>query len=335
MRKFSLLLFWVLFLGLCFSWAAGAQVQLSREEKLMSMPVSIQVWAQDTTACSRALDQGFEELRRIEQVFSAYRQGSLVNELNQFAARRPVVVSDEFIQVLEWSREISELTQGAFDITVASLEWEYGFGHDDYRVPSSLRWDQIKNRVKYGNVMIDRKDRTVLFKREGVQIDLGGIAKSHALNRVREVLRRAGVRAALVNLGGDVTVVNRKPGGEVWQVGVRHPRKPGRLLTAVPLETGKVLSSGDYQRYFEKDGKRYHHILDVKTGRPAAYSLAATLLLPENPKIDLPSVVLMLLPPDQALALVAAIPNAEALIVDAEQKIWLTPGWKEKLKIEW
>jgi thiamine biosynthesis lipoprotein len=327
---------WIAGMCLLASTAVGAEGQKAvRADKVMGMPVEITVWATDATACARALDLGFAELYRIEQLFSVYRLGSQVNEINQFASRRPVVVSPEVMGVLQWAQKISGISNGAFDITVAGYAWEYGFGQGDYRVPTNARLEQIKAWVGYKNVMLIPADKTVLFKHDGVQIDLGGIAKSHALNTVRGVLKKAGVQAAMINAGGDVAFVNTKPEGGAWRVGVKNPRDPRQLLTVVDVFGGKVLSSGDYERFFEQDGVRYHHIIDAATGKPSQYAMAATLWLPENSQVDLPSVTLMLMPPDKALALVQAIPGAEALIVDAEKKAWMTPGWNNKLKITW
>lgn len=308
-------------------------VKLDRQEAHLGTSVTLTAWAVDEATAAAALQAGFDEVRRVESVFSAYRQGSAVSQLNQYAGRRPVTVSDEVLRVLAWARQISELTDGAFDVTVGGFEWVYGFGQGDYRVPNAGRLDALRRLVNYKYVMLFPEDRTVVFKRDGVQIDLGGIAKTHALNTVREVLARSGVAAALVNLGGDVTVVGDRPGGAPWQVGIRHPRDPQRLLTVVPLVRGKLLTSGDYERSFVENETRYHHILDAHTGRPVMFSIAATLSLPERPGTDLPSVVLMLVPPEQALKWVAAIPGAECLIVDREGKVWLSPGWQGKLQI--
>ncbi len=312
---------------------AAGPVKLDRQEAHLGTSVTLTAWAVDEATAAAALQAGFDEVQRVESVFSAYRQGSAVSQLNQNAGRRPVTVSDEVLRVLAWARRISELTDGAFDVTVGGFEWVYGFGQGDYRVPDAGRLDALKRLVNYKYVMLFPEDRTVVFKRDGVQIDRGGIAQTHALNTVREVLARSGVAAALVNLGGDVTVVGDRPGGGPWQVGIRHPRDPQRLLTVVPLVRGKILTSGDYERSFVENETRYHHILDADTGKPAGYSVAATLLLPEKPKTDLPSVVLMLVPPEQALKYVAAIPGAECLIADREGKVWLSPGWQEKLQI--
>lgn len=319
---------------LAFAATAGAE-KLERREKVMSMPVTVTVWASDAAAGERALNLAFDEFKRIEGVFSAYRQGSEVSRINQNAGRSPVRVSGEMIRTLQWARRISELTRGGFDVTVASYAWEYGFGQGDYRVPTQARLDQVKKLVNYKYVMLYPEENTVLFKRDGVQIDLGGIAKSHALNTVRQTLRRAKVQAALINAGGDVTVVGSKPGGGPWQVGVRHPRDPNRMLAVVPLAAGKILSSGDYERFFIKEEARYHHIFNPATGKPENLSLAATLSLPEKPSVDLPSVALMLLPPDQAVKLVESIPGAECLIVDKDKKVWLSRGWKNTVKTAW
>jgi thiamine biosynthesis lipoprotein len=309
--------------------------QFSRTSEVLGTPAEITVWAADATAAARALDQGFGELQRVEQVFSMVRQGSSINEINQFASRRPVEVSAEMISVLQWAGKISEATQGAFDITTAAYAWEYGFGQGEFHVPTRERLEDVKLRVGYKNVVLYPQDKTVVFKHDGVQIDLGEIARSYALNSVKSVLKKINVAAARIRLGSGITWVNANPQGGLWSVGIQHPRDAHKLLATAEISGGKVLCSGDYERFFTHEGVRYTTILEPATGSPAPYSMAATLWLPDNPKLDLPSEALLLQPPAKALALVQSIPGAEALIVDAQKNIWLTPGWKEKLKIQW
>ena len=237
--------------------------------------------------------------------------------------------------MLQWAGKISEATQGAFDITTAAYAWEYGFGQGEFHVPTRERLEKIKTYVGYKNVILYPRDKTVVFKRDGVQIDLGEIARSHALNAVKTALQKAGVLAARIQIGGGVVFLNANPEGANWNVGLIHPRAPQKLLATLEIPGGKVMTSGDYERFFLQNGVRYHAVMAAATGQPAAYAMAAVLWLPENPALDLPSEALLLLPPDRALALVRTIPGAQALIVDAQKNIWETPGWKDKFKIQW
>ncbi len=308
---------------------AAEPVKLTHTVKKLEATVSLTVWARNVTICAKAIQAGVAEIDRIENVFSAYRQGSVINQLNQFAAIKPIAVSEEAIEVLQWSERISEKTRGAYDITIAAFKWQYGFGQGDYRVPNFLRLDQIKSVVNYKYIALDQKAKKVVFKRSGVQIDLDDLLISHALNRVRALLKTFQIQAARVDIGGNVAVIGFKPEGGYWQVSIQNPRDSKGFLGKIPWMKGKILQAGDYQRYFIKQGRRYHPILDSRTGGPQNYSMSAVILLPEDTKIDLPASVLMHFPPEEALSLVLSIPGSECLIVDRERKIWLSPGWKK------
>lgn len=336
MKKISLtLIIWclpVLLLPAASVWAG--YFQASRVDQAMGYPLGLTVWASDATAAARAADLGMAEVKRVEQVFSMVRQGSFINEINQFANSRPVEVSPEVISVLQGAEKISLATQGAFDITTAAFAWEYGFGQGEFHVPTPESLEAIKPQVGYKNIILYPLDKTVLFKRDGVQIDLGEIARTHALNSARALLQKAGVLSARISLGNNVTWVGANPAGGLWSVGVPDPRAPGKWLATAAVAGGKILSSGDYEHFFWQNGVRYHSILDPATGKPETFAMAATLWLPENPRLDLPSQALLLMPPEKALALVQTIPGAEALIVDEQKNVWMTPGWKNKLKIQ-
>lgn len=301
----------------------------------MGVSGEITVWATDATAAARALDLGWGELRRVEQVFSMVRQGSAVNEINQFAASRPVEISPEVVGVLQWAGNIYRATQGAYDITSAAFAWEYGFGQGEFRVPAPERLEAVKAFVGYKKIMLYPRDKTVMFKRAGMQLDFGEIARSHALNSVKACLVKLGISAARIRVGRSITWLGANPAGAFWSEGVPHPRDARKWLTMLEVPGGKVLSSGDNERFFLQADVRYHAVLDPATGKPETNALAATLWLPEKGKLDLPSEALLLMPPAQAMALVRTIPGAEALIVDAQKNIWMTPGWKGKLKIQW
>jgi FAD:protein FMN transferase len=328
------LLFWSAALAAVLAPLSASAMMLERQENILAMSVTITAWADDRAGAERALARGFDEIRRCEAMFSAFRQGSDISRINQDAGQRPVQVSADTLRLLQWARRISEVTNGAWDVTTAGFAWEYGFGQGDYRVPTQARLDQVKKLVNYKFVMLYPNDKTVLFKRDGMQIDLDGLVIAAALNAARTELARQNIRAASVNAGGNVTVYGVAPAGGPWQVGLRHPRVAGRLLATVPLSAGKVLTAGDDERFFETEGVRYHHILNPATGKPAGAVITAALLLPEKPRVDLPAAALMLLPPDQGLRLAESIPGAECLIVDKDKKVWLSRGWKD-VKVSW
>lgn len=323
-----------IFLAACMAGLAGwpdaprAEIRLEQQAWKMGMRVSVQVWVREKRVGNLALRAAFQELDRLNQAYSFYVPESEVSRINRSKPRTPIPVSEETAGLLLQARHWSERTGGAFDITSASLAELYGLDTGRFRVPDNGELARVLPRVNYRYLRLSGPASSLELERPGMKIDLGGLAKSHALNRVQAVLETFALKAALVNAGGDVMLLGSKPDGQPWNIAVRHPRNPGQVLARLALPPGKLLSSGDYALGWNENRTRYHHILDARTGRPARYAMAATLYLPAAPKEDLPSIVLMLLPPPQAVRWVQRIPGAEALIVDSSGRIWTTPGWR-------
>lgn len=308
--------------------APGAEIRMERQAWQMGMRVSVQVWVRERRIGNQALRAAFQELDRLNRAYSFYVPESEVSRINRSKPRTPIPVSEETAGLLLQARHWSERTGGAFDITSAALMELYGLDTGRFQAPTDGELARVLPRVNYRYLRLSGPDSSLELERPGIKIDLGGLAKSHALNQLRAVLATFALKAALVNAGGDVMLLGSKPDGRPWHIAVRHPRNPGQTLTRLVLPPGKLLSSGDYALGWNENRTRYHHILDARTGRPARYAMAATLYLPAAPKEDLPSIVLMLLPPPQAVRWVQRIPGAEALIVDSSGRIWTTPGWR-------
>lgn len=298
---------------------------------LNGMPLGVTVWAKDQASAGQALAAVAAEAERLHQQYSPLRPGSMVSLLNQTTGEKPVTVDLETLSLLQWALKLAGKTSGALDPTTAAFKWQYGFRQQEYHVPTDLRLDQIKTMVSYTFLDLYPKDRIVLFKRQGMQIDLDDILVNYALNRLRQAAK--GTEAGRLDLGPNLAVWGRPPDAKTWREPIRDPKDRKQILAVVDLNRGRLLSAGVFEKIFEQDGLAYYPYLDPRTGKPARHSQGGTLLLPEQPKLELPASALMLLPPEQAVALVESIPGAECLIKDAAGKIWLSRGWARTLAL--
>jgi thiamine biosynthesis lipoprotein len=294
-----------------------------REEAIMGTRVAVELWADDPVLGERAMASVIDEMRRTDELMSTYKPESQLSQLNERGFERPVVLDPGIIEVVERALEMSRISDGAFDVTYASVGYLY-----DYRAHRRPTDEQITAAlpgVDYRQVEVDPGASTIRFLRKGVRIDLGGIAKGYAVDRAIEKLRALGIDHAMVNAGGDTRLLGDRR-GKPWIVGVRDPRNEGRLVTRLPLEDEAISTSGDYERYFEEDGVRYHHILVPGTGRAAREVRSATVIGRDATLTDALSTTVFVLGVERGMALVARMAGVEAVIVDAEGRIYYSSG---------
>lgn len=242
----------------------------------MGGPCELQAYAADTPPAAVACAAGEAEVRRLEAAYSRYRDDSITRRINRSAGTAGIAVDDETAALLDFGQTAWQHSDGVFDLTSGALRraWDFTAG----RVPAQAQIDAALAHVGWHRVRWQRPELTLAA---GMEIDFGGIVKEYAADRARQVLRDAGVRHGLVELGGDIAVVGPHPDGTPWQVGVRHPRDPGRAIAAIALADGAIASSGDYERCFIADGRRYCHILDATTGWPCAGLASVSVVAPE------------------------------------------------------
>jgi thiamine biosynthesis lipoprotein len=311
---------WVLVVLLAASRGRGAEPEglACHEQSAVTMGTTATVRAcgKDATALPGATAAALDELDRVDRLLSHYRRDSPLSRLNRQASGGPVVVDRELLEVLavclRWSRD----SDGAFDVTVGPLMKAWGFFGDEGRVPSEPDLARARAAVGYRHVVLDRDAGTVRFDRRGVELDLGGIGKGYAVDRVVELLRRRGVRSALVNLGGSsVYGLGSPPGAEAWEVAVQDPTDPRKQALAVPLRDRALSVSGSYSRYFERDGVVYSHIMDPRTGRPVTGVLSVAVLSASATGGDALDDVLFVQGLPRARAFVARLPPEAAASV--------------------
>lgn len=284
----------------------------------MGTKIHVELWHPETKVAADLLDTVMQEMDRVDQAFSPYIEQSELSRLNRDAPSGWVVVSDEMWDLLAKSRQISELTRGAFDITYASAGRFY-----DYRegkAPDDATLAQTVAAIDYKHVVMDPDLQRVRYAHKAVYIDLGGIAKGHAVDSGVGLLQRGGVEQASITAGGDSRIIGDRR-GEPWNVGVRDPRIDTRMAVVLPLEDTAVSTSGDYERFFERGGERFHHILDPSTGRSATGNQSVTILGPDATFTDALSTSVFVLGPEKGLTLIDRLPGIDAIVIDANGKL--------------
>lgn len=293
---------------------------------IMGTRVHVEFFVIDDARGPDLLNSVMQEMHRIDHALSSYKADSELSKVNRQAGQGWVEVSDELLELITKAHQISELTGGAFDITYASVGRYY-----DYRegkVPDDDTVQKAVQGINYRYVERDDVNGRVRFQRPEVYIALGGIAKGHAVDRGLQILQDAGITQASVSAGGDSRIIGNR-GGKPWTVGIQHPRKPDEMSAVLPLEDTAVSTSGDYERYFERDGVRYHHILDPSTGRSATGAWSVTILGPEATLTDALSTSVFVLGPKLGLELIDSLPGIDAIIIDPQGQLLVSADLSE------
>lgn len=242
----------------------GAPRRHRQRFQAMASPCEVMVWSPEPALAVTAIAAVIEEVRRIERKYSRYRTDSVVSAINAAAGAEPVAVDAETFQLLHYAGELWRLSEGAFDASSGVLRevWDFRGG----RLPSPDEVARVRARIGWQHVELSAE--TVRLARPGMQLDFGGFGKEYACDRAAGVLAAQGLSHALVNLGGDVRVLGPQADGRAWRIAIQHPRAPDLALASIDLRSGGLATSGDYQRYFEVDGRRYCHLLDPRSGWP-------------------------------------------------------------------
>lgn len=289
--------------------------------EVMGTQAKVEFEWQDDIQAQVIKKQVVAEMNRIDQLMSPYKQTSELSLINRQASIKPVVISKELFQLLERSLYFSRLTNGAFDISFSSVGYLFDFRK--HLKPSINQVKLLKDAINYQSIILNKDKSSVFFTDNRVKIDLGGIAKGHAVDQSINILLKAGLTNAYVNAGGDSRLTGKR-GDRLWYIGIRHPRDDEKLLVNLPLEEVSLSTSGDYERFFIEDGVRYHHIIDPKTGESAKYMQSATVLAMDSTTADALSTSIFVLGVEQGMALVNNLPEVSAIVVDRHGKMFLS-----------
>jgi thiamine biosynthesis lipoprotein len=278
-----------------------------------------------------ALEAAMAEMDRLEGLLSEWREDSEISRINQAAGQHPVKVSVDTMANIRVGIEVSKWSDGAFDLSWAALRGLYLFQPGQQRVPTDAELAQRLPLVNYKNIVVDEKAQTVFLRQKGMLLGTGGIAKGYALEKAADILSKAGLENYMFFGGGQV-VVHGKKGNRGWRVGVQHPRM-NDYFGFIESERGSIATSGDYEHAFIKDGTRWHHIIDLHTGRPVQHTSAVTVISDSAFYADAIDTALFIMGPEKALAKLATAPGpkAEVLIVDKDMRLYLSPGMQQRL----
>jgi thiamine biosynthesis lipoprotein len=309
-------------------FAGDGTQSVHRSRLLMGTVVEIAARGHDADRLDRAVTEAFNEMERLEGLMSPHRPQSDVARLSRSPAG--MEVSPETTEVIGLGLDVTAASGGAFDMTLGRLKALWGIETEAPRVPSA---SEIREALAgSGPNALRLEGSRVVKTNPDLAVDLGGIAKGYAIDRAIAVLRQAGVESASVNAGGDIRLLGAK-GGRPWRIGIRHPRDPEGLTATLILEEAAVVTSGDYERFFEADGVRYHHLFDPRTGTPAALSRSVTVVAKTAILADALSTAAFVLGPEAGLRLLEETPEVEGLIVGADGAAVLTTGLQGR--VEW
>lgn len=295
----------------------------NREEAIMGTAIRVELWCEDAADGEAAIAAVMEEMHRIDAAMSPYKTESELSRVNRHAGADPVSISAELFDLLARAREFSELSAGAFDITYASVGHLY-----DYRrgvKPADADLVLARAAIGYRNLILDAAERTVRFARPGVRIDLGGFAKGYAVDNGAAILRRHGISHAIVSAGGDSRVVGDRR-GRPWTVGIRDPRRASEVVALLPLEDVAVSTSGDYERFFEVDGVRHHHVIDPATGKSPRSIRSVTIVAADGLTSEALSKSVFVLGVERGLRLIESQPGVDAIVVDEYGALHFSSG---------
>jgi thiamine biosynthesis lipoprotein len=296
----------------------------------MGTTVEVHLYAPDAFRAAELMEAAFAEVERVEAALSTYRPTSELTRINTGAVDMPLTTDPETFALIREALHLSERTGGAFDITVGPLVRAWGFLSGKGRIPSSSELAEARAATGWQHVALDEAGRTVHFLAPGLALDLGSIGKGRALDSAARVLRGHGVAAALLGAGrSSYYAVGAPPGTEGWQVSIPDPADPGRVLSRVHLRDRSLSTSGSSDQYFDRDGRRYGHVIDPRTGEPSAGVAQVTVTAPRATDSDALATALFVLGRERAGELIAETDGAEALLVTEDE------GSTEVVPIRW
>ena len=294
----------------------------------MGTIIRVELWHDQKEQANQAIQAVIDEMHRIDYLMSPYKPDSELSIINKLAAKQAVVISDELFNLIQRSIQFSKRTQGAFDITFASVGSLYDYRKKIKPEPSE-RLSKLP-AINYRHIKIDPTKKTIAFSQKDVQIDLGGIAKGYAVDRAITLLTDRGIASAIVTAGGDSRILGDKR-GRPWMVGIRDPRNKQALIAALPMTDAAISTSGDYERYFESDGIRYHHIISPNTGESVHSIRSVTVLGTDATTTDALSTSVFVLGQIKGMKLIESIPEVETIIIDQTGIMYYSKGLQKNL----
>jgi len=311
---------------LSFGQSRQTDVTVKRTLKLMGTRFEITVVAPNEEIGYINIDEAVSEIERVEKLISSWDKGSETTLINKNAGIKPVKVSRELLNLIERSIKISEITDGAFDITYASMDNIWKFDGTMDKVPSEAEIKESVSRVGFKKIQLDAENQTVYLPEKGMKIGFGAIGKGYAADRAKELLVSKDVKGGIINASGDLTTWGTKVTGEKWLVGIANPLCKEKVFIWLPIIESSVATSGNYEKYIELDGKKYSHIIDPRTGYPTRGINSVSIFAKQAELCDALATAVFTMGRDVGLHMINQIDGVEAVVVDSENKVHKSTG---------
>jgi thiamine biosynthesis lipoprotein len=318
----------IFFVYLIFFFCVGCgpqEVKLIKETRfLMGTLFDITVLHTDVDKARKGIDKAFDEIQRIEGFTSKYILKSEIARINQNAGKSTFTASSELYSLLRKSIQYSEFTEGAFDVTIGTVQNLWNFENEKGTAPSPQTLLPLLPLVNYKNILLEKN--FVKLKHKGMKLDLGAVAKGYAIDKGIEILKKYDINNAILNGGGDLKSIGEKSSGVPWKIGIRHPRKPASIIASLNGKNNAMATSGDYQKYFIQNGIRYHHILNPATGMQAQGLQSVTIIAKEAVLADAMATAVFVMGAERGMKFIEEQNRLEGVLITAEGKNLISSG---------
>lgn len=330
--------FWVFFILSCiviiipYFRARNKKAFTIREFYVLGTIIQLKVYGSNG---KKAIEEAVNRLNEIDDKMSVFKEYSEISMINQNSGISSVEVSEDTYFVVKQAIRYSEVSEGAFDPTIRPIVELWGIGRDKPRIPSEYEIRSKLKLVNYKDIIINDKDRTIKLRNEGQNIDLGGIAKGYAADEVKNILIKNNIKSALINLGGNIFALGKKQDKTQWQIGIQNPfGKRGEFVGFISIKNKSVVTSGNYERYFIIEGKKFHHIIDPKTGYPSESRIVSSTIISDySIDGDGLSTGVYIMGIDKSIKLIESLKGIDAVFITENKEIYLTSGIKNKFKL--
>ncbi|ELR73019.1 Thiamin biosynthesis lipoprotein ApbE [Fulvivirga imtechensis AK7] len=304
-----------------FSTVVNAQEAYQRVLKLMGSRFDITVVANDSVVANQYIEMAIDEITRIEKLISSWDPASQTSEINRNAGIKPAKVDQELFDLIQRAIGISRLTDGAFDISYASMDKVWKFDGSMTEMPSEAEIRESVAKVDYHNIILDQENLTVFLKLQGMKIGFGAIGKGYAADKAKSLLISKGVRAGIINASGDMATWGNQPDGSDWKVAITNPMNKNKVFALLPVKEGAVVTSGNYEKYVTFNGLRYSHIIDPRTGYPSRGIISATVFAPKAELADALATSVFVMGVQVGIDRINQLPGVECIIIDDQGNI--------------
>ena len=296
-----------------------SEVLVERAFFVMGTILEFRLYCNDKEVCDKAILEAYSEVKRLDDIFSNYKNNSVLSRVNSFAGDGRISVSQEFIELTSRAIFFSGLTDGAFDITVGKAIEIWSVGEQKNLMPNRDEIQRAQDCIGFDKMKLYPREKQIELQSPCLSLDFGGIGKGFALDRAVKILRSYGIKRGIVNFGGNIYAMQPPPGEDGWDVGIRHPRDEAEVLTLLKVEDIAVSTSGDYERYFEVNGRRFSHIIDPRDGLPVKSVPSVTVIARNATDADALSTALSVMKRDKAIRFIEGLKDVGVMIVREEK----------------